>query len=166
MRQILAPWQMYYIIASFIKALRDRWNKELGLCKLHYFLIHVLPSLPPIFWWMCKAFFSYNILKILQELIINILGQFCLPINVSLIKYVLYVVCWYFESTIFKSTCLRQIVKFIGNTRNCIMPGLPYEMHVPFVFHFVQLQLQKVRKHKPDTFHVQVVSESKLSLSH
>ena len=30
------------------------------------------------------------------------------------------------------------------------MPGLSYEMAVPFIFHFIKFKLQNVGKHKPD----------------
>ena len=45
---------------------------------------------------------------------------------------------------------VRQVVKFIWNTRHCAMPGLSYEMAVPFIFHFIKFKLQNVGKHKPD----------------
>ena len=45
---------------------------------------------------------------------------------------------------------VRQVVKFIWNTRHCAMPGLSYEMAVPFMFHFIKFKLQNVGKHKPD----------------
>lgn len=53
-----------------------------------------------------------------------------------------------FISAIFYSACVGKVVKFIRNTRNCIMPWLPYVMHVPFLFHFLQFQLQEIRKYK------------------
>ena len=43
---------------------------------------------------------------------------------------------------------VRQVVKFIWNTRHCAM--LSYEMAVPFMFHFIKFKLQNVGKHKPD----------------
>ena len=49
-----------------------------------------------------------------------------------------------------KSMSVRQVVKFIWNTRHCAMPGLSYEMAVPFIFHFIKFKLQNVGKHKPD----------------
>ena len=43
---------------------------------------------------------------------------------------------------------VRQVVKFIWNTRHCAMPS--YEMAVPLMFHFIKFKLQNVGKHKPD----------------
>ena len=37
------------------------------------------------------------------------------------------------------------------------MPLLSYEMAVPFMFNFIKIKLQEVGKHKPDTFHEQVI---------
>ena len=50
-----------------------------------------------------------------------------------------------------------KVVKFTGNTRHCTMPVLSYEMAVPFMFNFIKIKLQEVGKHKPDTFHEQVI---------
>ena len=43
---------------------------------------------------------------------------------------------------------VRQVVKFIWNTRHCAI--LSYEMAVPFMFHFIKFKFQNVRKQKPD----------------